>query len=143
MKERLLSIISLLTLLYFQGFTQLPPVINSYAIVAGYNNADLTINYTANDTGTVKIQVVLQQGTGNDVYDSTYNVSADSSSAVLYLGPIYPCAFFKALVNLSNAHAQSAVYNPLTQFSTNCTTGIPTFNENDFSIIALGHVIEL
>ena len=127
-----------------EGFSQvLPPSINSYADSVGAIYADLYISYMANDTGIVMAQIQLQHGTGNNVYDSTYILPANANYAQLHLAPLTSCSTYDLLINLSSAHAQGDVINPLLTFTTLCTAGVASLNENDYAVIAYNHLVEV
>jgi hypothetical protein len=127
-----------------KGFGQaFPPVINSYTDTVAGNYADLYLNISPNDTGIIKIQIQLQQGTGNNVYDSTYYLPAgDTTNVDLRMEPLNPCSNFDVLINLSNDRAQGQVINPLFSFTTICT-GLTSLNENNYSVIAYGQSVEI
>jgi hypothetical protein len=147
MKKHFYFIILFVTVFYFQGFSQaLPPVINSYADSAGSVSAQIFIAYTANDTGTIKLQVQLQKGTGNNVYDSTATFRApanDTGYFQLTIDSLVPCTNYQVLVNMANNLMQGPVINPLFTFTTLCNTGIVSLNENSYSLIASGQNIQV
>ena len=144
MQKHLYTVILLSLIFCLKGFCQaFPPVINSYTDTVAGNYADLYLNISPNDTGIIKVQIQLQQGTGNNVYDSTYYLPAgDTSNVKLGMVSLNPCSNFDVLINLSNDHAQGSVINPLFSFMTICT-GITSLNENNYSVIAYPQNIEI
>ena len=122
-----------------------PPVINTYADSVAFTYATLYISFSPNDTGVIKAQIQLQQGTGNNVYDSTYTIPAgDTSNVALQMTPLNACSDYDLLINMSNAHAQGSVINPLLSFTTKCyAAGIEPLNANDFAVIAYGQSVEV
>ena len=140
--------ISMLCLFFcFKGFAQgYPPSVNSYTDTTGSVSALLYIYYTANDTGTITAQLQLQQGIGNTVYDSTCSFRApvsDSGYIEWNIDSLTSCTNYQVLINMGNGYAQGNVINPLLSFTTLCTTGIKTLNENNYSIIAFPQNIEI
>ena len=128
-----------------KGFGQtFPPVINSYTDTAGAYFDNLYLNFSPNDTGNIKVQIQLQQGTGNNVYDSTYSIAAgDTTNVELQMAPLTPCTNYDLLINLSNDHSQGNVINPLFSFTTVCNTAVTSLNENSYAVIAHGESVEV
>ncbi|HWB63259.1 MAG TPA: T9SS type A sorting domain-containing protein [Chitinophagales bacterium] len=122
---------------------QLPPTLNSYADSIYATDGYLYVTYTANDTGTIRAQIQLEQGTGNVTYDSVYTLSADSSYAALHITPMYSCTNYNLLFNLSNAHAYGAVINPLFSFKTDCSADIAATSPANFYVAGNGGTVEL
>jgi|GEM_PF-5000753 hypothetical protein len=147
MKNRFYLIILLFTFFCLKGFTQASaPSVNGYADTVGSGSALVYIYYTANDTGIISAQIQLQQGIGNTVYDSTYSFRApasDSGYILWNIDSLTSCTTYQVLINMANDDAQGLVINPLLSFTTLCTTGIVTLNENGYSIIAFAQNIEV
>ncbi len=145
MKKHFYTFILLTTIFCLKGFAQTyPPVIKNYADSVGSNYADLYLDLSPNDTGVVKIQIQLQQGTGNNEFDSIFSVPAtDSVNVQLHLAPLNSCKMYNLLINLANAHQQGDVINPLLSFTTVCNTGIARVNESSFHVIAYPQSLEL
>jgi hypothetical protein len=145
MHKYLYTAILLSTMFCLRGFSQAsPPTLVSYADSVGSDSAVLYIRYTANDTGKVWAQVQLQQGVGNNVYDSTFTLPAsDTGYAQLTLSPLTPCTTYSLLFNMRNDSAQGIVINPLVTFTTLCTSGITSINENTYSLIAHAQSVEV
>src|ERR1019366_8646410 len=111
MNKNFLCLFLSLTVFCAKSFAQAPQL-NSYTDTISDYFVNLTINYTSNDTGTIKAQVQLEQGGGAIRYDSTYILPAAASTAVISMGPLYYCATYSSLLfNMSNSHAYSTVTN--------------------------------
>jgi hypothetical protein len=145
MHKHLYAVILLSIVFCLKGFSQAsPPTLVSYADSVGSDSAVLYIRYVANDTGKVWAQVQLQQGIGNNVYDSTFTLPpSDSGYAQLHLSPLNPCTTYNLLFNMRNDSAQGIVINPLVTFTTLCTSGITSLNGNTYSLIAHAHSVEV
>jgi hypothetical protein len=147
MKKHFYFIILLVTVFCLKGFSQaFPPVINSYTDTFDAYSAHIYIYYTANDTGNLTAQVQLQQGTGNNVYDSTLAFRApasDSGYFQLVIDSLIPCTNYQVLIDMSNDLVQGPVVNPVFSFTTSCNTGIVSLNENNYAVIALAQSIEV
>jgi len=147
MKKHFYLFVLFTTFCVLKGFTQaLPPVINSYADTVTAVSAQIYLYYTANDTGTIKAQIQLQQGFGNNDYDSTYTFSApanDSGYVQWTIDSLNPCTTYRVLADMSNDNAQGEVFNPLFTFTTLCVNSISSLNENNYSLIALAQSIEI
>jgi hypothetical protein len=146
MHKRFFTLLILITTLIGKSWAQTPPTLLNYYDSAGANYMLLHITFTPRDTGVIKAQVQLQQGTGNTVYDSTYTLHALSAtatdSAVLVVGPIFSCANFNLLFNLSNDSVQGDVFNPLLTFTTICT-GLDELSQNNFKAIVSGRQVQI
>ena len=146
MQKHIYPVILFSLIFCLKGFSQVfPPVINSYNDTAGAYFANLYINFSPNDTGNIKVQIQLQQGTGNNnVYDSTYNIPAgDTTNVELRMTSLTPCTNYDLLINLSNDHSQGNVINPLFSFTTVCNTAVTSINENSYAVIAHGQSVEV
>jgi hypothetical protein len=147
MKKHFYFIVMFFTVFCLKGFSQaFPPVINTYTDTIGTYSANIYIYYTANDTGLIKAQMQLQNGTGNNVYDSTLTFRApasDSGYFQLVIDSLLPCTNYQVLIDMSNDLAQGPVINPVFTFNTSCNTGIVSLNENNYAVIALAQSIEV
>ncbi len=147
MKKHLYFIILLSTFFCLKGLAQgYPPVINSYADSAGPDSVQIFISYIANDTGVIKAQIQLQLAAGNNIYDSTLTFRApanDSGYFQLTIDSLFPCTTYHVLSNMKNGLEQGQVINPLFSFTTTCSTGIVSLNENSYTVIASTQSIEV
>jgi hypothetical protein len=143
MKRHLPALILVLTVFCCKSFAQLPPQLVSYTDSPSTYYIDLYINYVPNDTGTIKAQVQLEQGSGNVVYDSIFVLPSGATTARLHVGPIFPCSYYSSLLfGMSNDSAYGTV-NSLFAFSTLCNTGIKELNEGSFFVSVLNHGLEI
>lgn len=145
MKKCIYLVIIFSTFFCTKGFSQAyPPIINTYSDSSGPDNCDLNISFTPNDTGNIQLNLVIQQGTGNSVYDSTYTFTASDSAGIRFqITVLNPCTQYQVLTIMSNDRATGVQSNPLLTFSTLCASGITSLNENPYSLIAYPHSVEV
>jgi hypothetical protein len=129
------------------GFSQAPapPNINIATDTATNISCNIYISFSPNDTGVISANIVLQQGTGNSVFDSTFILPAgDTSNVEFSIDSLIPCTQYQLLTIMSNDRAVGLQVNPLLNISTLCTpAGISSINENSYSLIALPKSVEV
>ena len=146
MHKHIYAAVLFTTIFCLQGFTQAPapPNINSASDSAGNISCNIYISFSPNDTGVISANIVLQQGNGNSVFDSTFILPAgDTSNVEFIIDSLTPCSQYQLLTVMSNDRAVGLQVNPLLNISTLCTSGISPINENTYSLIALAKSVEV
>ena len=134
------------TVILNESYAQTAPALLSSTYSAGSNFFLLNIQYIPHDTGVITAQVIMQQGTGSTVYDSTYYFTShavlDTDSATLFIGPLLLCGTFTLNFDLGNDSLQGIEYNPLYNVNLICTA-IDQPEADNFKLITQGHLIEI
>ncbi|MDB5283639.1 MAG: hypothetical protein JWO06_2714 [Bacteroidota bacterium] len=143
MNRYLLCLFLSLTVFCNKSFAQAPQL-NSYTDTVSDYFINLYINYTSNDTGTIRAQMQLAQGSGNITFDSIYILPASGTTAVLSAGPLYYCASYSScFLNLSNSHAFGTIAD-LFSFSTLCDpNSVAEVKESTYYLTMDGNSIQI
>jgi hemin uptake protein HemP len=146
MHKRLLTLLFFFTIILSKSYAQTAPVLISSSDSVGPNFVLLNIQFVPHDTGIIQAQVLMQQGTGHTVYDSTYNLishnALSADTAIIYIGPLPLCGVYTLLFDMSNDSMQGIQYNPLDSVSIVCTALQPLPMDN-FKVFTQGHLIEV
>jgi hypothetical protein len=146
MHKHIYAVVVLTTIFCLRGFSQAPtpPVINSASDTATNISCNIYISFSPNDTGVISANIVLQQGSGNSVFDSTFLLPAgDTSNVEFTIDSLIPCSQYQLLTIMSNDRAVGLQVNPLLNITTLCTSGLSSINENIYSLIALPKSVEV
>lgn len=146
MYKRFFTLLIFLTGMVASGSAQTAPVLLSSSYSVGTDYVLLTIKYIPHDTGAIDAWVVMQQGTGTSVYDSTYSMEShavlDTDSATLYIGPLPLCGGYTLLLTMSNDSMQGLQYNPLCSPTIVCS-GIYQVTADNFKLATGPHLLEI
>ena len=146
MVKYVLACFVLFTITLNESYAQTAPALLGSTDSAGSNFFLLKIKYIPHDTGVISAQVILEQGTGSGVYDSTYyftsHAALDTDSATLFIGPLILCGTFTLSFDMGNDSMQGIEYNPLDTVSLICTA-VEELQMDNFKLMTQGHLIEI
>ncbi len=146
MNKRLLALFLFFTAMIAESYGQTAPVLIKSTDSVGSNFVLLTIQYVPHDTGVIRAQVLMQQGTGTSVYDSTYTLFSHTvlgtDTATLYIGPLSLCGPYTLLFDMSNDSLQGIQYNPLDSLTIVCTD-VEQVEIDNFKLMTEGHLVEI
>jgi hypothetical protein len=144
MQKHLYAVILFTTIFCMKGWGQaLPPVITSSHDNVGDDDCTIYFSFSPNDTGTIQANIVIQQGQGNSVFDSTFILTAaDSANVQVEIDSLTPCTQYQVLTIMSNAKAVGLQSNPLLTFNTICA-GIELLNPVRYSLMAMPKSVEV
>jgi len=123
--NKLLPVLFFFNLIGLSAIAQQPPLLNTFTYTHDAYNLTTCITYTANDTGTITVQLQLAKNeVGNIVIDKYFYSSADSGGGCYTITTLEPCTNYRVTLNMSNSIAYGPVTNPLFLFKSDCVSNV-------------------
>ena len=123
-------------------FAQQPPLLNTFSFTHDAYNLTTCITYTANDTGTITVQLQLAKDeVGNIVIDKYFYSPADSGGGCYTITTLEPCTNYRVTLNMSNSVAFGPVTNPLFLFKSDCVSNLTTLSGINYGLSSYGNMV--